>query len=110
MENLRDYLSWRQADTHINHLLNCCFWALVEVRHATPDEAQKTINGTSSGQKNELLFAAGINYIEQPQQHRKGTLLYWSAKTKEAKSELRLETGDIIQNDFWLANPHLLSE
>lgn len=28
-ENLRDYLSWRQADTHINNLYNTVFWALV---------------------------------------------------------------------------------
>jgi len=27
--NLRDYLSWRQADTHINNLYNTCFWALI---------------------------------------------------------------------------------
>lgn len=27
--NLRDYLSWRQADCHINNLYNTCFWALV---------------------------------------------------------------------------------
>lgn len=28
-ENLRDYLSWRQADTHINNLYNTTFWNLV---------------------------------------------------------------------------------
>ena len=27
---LRDYLSWRQADTHINNQYNTCFWALVK--------------------------------------------------------------------------------
>ena len=27
--NLRDYLSWRQADCHINNLYNTAFWALV---------------------------------------------------------------------------------
>ena len=108
--NLRDYLSWRQADTHINHLLNCCFWALVEVKRRSPDEAQKTINGTSAAQKNEMLFAAGINYNEQPQQYRKGTLLYWTAKTEEQKPELQQWTADIIQDDFWKTNPHLLSD
>lgn len=29
-ENLRDYLSWRQADTHINNLYNTCFWTLIQ--------------------------------------------------------------------------------
>lgn len=28
-DNLRDYLSWRQADCHINNLYNTAFWALV---------------------------------------------------------------------------------
>ena len=26
---MRDYLSWRQADCHINNLYNTVFWALV---------------------------------------------------------------------------------
>lgn len=28
-QNLRDYLSWRQADCHINNLYNTVFWTLV---------------------------------------------------------------------------------
>lgn len=28
-KNLRDYLSWRQADCHINNLYNTTFWALI---------------------------------------------------------------------------------
>ena len=27
---LRDYLSWRQVDCHINNLYNTVFWALVQ--------------------------------------------------------------------------------
>lgn len=29
-KNLRDYLSWRQCDVHINNLYNTCFWNLVQ--------------------------------------------------------------------------------
>lgn len=29
MKNIRDYLSWRQADLHINNLYNTAFWGLV---------------------------------------------------------------------------------
>lgn len=32
---LRDYLSWRQADTHVNNLYNTCFWALVKAGAST---------------------------------------------------------------------------
>lgn len=28
-QNLRDYLNWRQADTHINNLYNTAFWGLI---------------------------------------------------------------------------------
>lgn len=28
-QNLKDYLSWRQADVHINNLYNTAFWNLV---------------------------------------------------------------------------------
>lgn len=29
-QNLKDYLSWRQADVHINNLYNTAFWNLVK--------------------------------------------------------------------------------
>lgn len=34
-QNLRDYLSWRQADCHINNLYNTTFWALVNKAQLT---------------------------------------------------------------------------
>ena len=40
--NLRDYLSWRQADCHINNLYNTCFWKLVQ-SGLTTAEAQKKL-------------------------------------------------------------------
>ena len=30
IKNMRDYLSWRQADCHINNLYNTVFWTLVQ--------------------------------------------------------------------------------
>lgn len=39
---LRDYLSWRQADTHINCQYNTCYWALVGAGKTT-NEAQETL-------------------------------------------------------------------
>jgi tRNA(His) guanylyltransferase len=109
-DNLRDYLSWRQADTHINHLLNCCFWALVEKKQLSPAQAQQRINGTTSAQKNELLYEVGVNYNDQPPQHRKGSTLFWTAKTVAQKSSLILVFDDLIQDDFWKQNSHLLEK
>ncbi len=68
-----------------------------------PAVAQQTISGTTSGQKNELLFkAAGINYNEQPEAFRKGTFLFWRDKT------LQRVTRDIIRDDLWTECPWLL--
>lgn len=39
VQNLRDYLSWRQADVHINNLYNTCFWNLVK-SGKSPKEAE----------------------------------------------------------------------
>ncbi|XP_019860531.1 PREDICTED: probable tRNA(His) guanylyltransferase isoform X1 [Amphimedon queenslandica] len=76
-KNLRDYLSWRQADCHINNLYNTCFWSLVE-SGLKNEEAQKRLNGTESSQKNEILFNEfGINYNNEPEQFKKGSVLLW---------------------------------
>lgn len=39
---LRDYLAWRQADTHINCQYNTCYWLLVK-EGMEPLEAQETL-------------------------------------------------------------------
>lgn len=39
-QELRDYLSWRQADVHINNLYNTCFWNLVKRKNMSPAEVQ----------------------------------------------------------------------
>ncbi|WVW80765.1 hypothetical protein I302_102751 [Kwoniella bestiolae CBS 10118] len=71
---VRDYFAWRQADTHINNLYNTAFWALVKDGQSTA-EANKTLQGTDSKDKNELLFSNfGINYNNLPEQYRKGSI------------------------------------
>lgn len=37
-QNLRDYLSWRQADVHVNNLYNTAFWTLVQKGGLTNQE------------------------------------------------------------------------
>ena len=120
-QNLRDYLSWRQADTHINHTLNCCFWVLVEKEGLSPADAQKKISGTNTGQKNEMMFQHGLNYNNEPEQYKKGTFIFWSKKPRNEgnsnndnnsepgkKSVLQTEFRDIIQDNFWKENEFLL--
>ncbi|CDO74954.1 hypothetical protein BN946_scf184945.g26 [Trametes cinnabarina] len=73
---VRDYFSWRQADTHINNLYNTVFWALVLRGGKTTTEAHATLRGTVSSTKHEILFSRfGINYNELPARFRKGSVL-----------------------------------
>lgn len=42
-QNLRDYLSWRQVDCHINNLYNTTFWALVQKGGLTNSEVSENL-------------------------------------------------------------------
>jgi tRNA(His) guanylyltransferase len=39
-KSLRDYLSWRQVDCHINNLYNTVFWTLIQRGGLTNAQAQ----------------------------------------------------------------------
>nr|ACO15695.1 Probable tRNAHis guanylyltransferase [Caligus clemensi] len=130
--NLRDYLSWRQADCHINNLYNTVFWALVLKGGLTNREAQERLKGTLSGDKNEILFSQfQINYNQEAQQFRKGsTLLKKKApvpveipqdKKEDSPKRQKENSGfrdrvkifdlniDLIGDDFWKENAHIYS-
>ncbi|XP_031628093.1 probable tRNA(His) guanylyltransferase [Contarinia nasturtii] len=115
-ENLRDYLSWRQADTHINNLYNTVFWKLVLEGGRTNTEAQKDLSGTYSSDKNEILFSRfGINYNNLPQMYRKGTILL--RKNVEVPKLNGYQTQlivpfftDLIQDKFWIEHPEILTK
>jgi tRNA(His) guanylyltransferase len=76
--------------------------------------------GTVSADKNEILFAQfQINYNNLPQLFRKGSVLYRKRveeeiTAKDGKPSVRLrwrvvcEHRDIIGDEFWRDNPHLL--
>jgi tRNA(His) guanylyltransferase len=120
-ENVRDYLSWRQVDCHINNLYNTCYWALVRSGKSQV-EAEATLRGTLADFKNELLFSQfNINYNKLPQMYRKGSVLLHKpvgepvkdSRTGEdvirVKQRVVVVHEDIIDNFFWDANPNLLN-
>ncbi|KAF2277826.1 Thg1-domain-containing protein [Westerdykella ornata] len=75
--NLRDYMSWRQVDCHINNLYNTTFWALVKRGGLDPRAAEQELSGTVSSDKNEILFSRfGINYNNEPEIFKKGSVMY----------------------------------
>ncbi|QIW98278.1 hypothetical protein AMS68_003796 [Peltaster fructicola] len=127
---LRDYLSWRQADAHINNLYNTTFWNLVLGGMSLIDAEQK-LKGTLSADKNEILFKQfGINYNNEPEIYRKGTVIYRSyeaceqpiliedmpqSKTqlekerkRKQKATIVVEHRDIISASFWDEHSYIL--
>ncbi|KAK3907054.1 tRNA guanylyltransferase [Staphylotrichum tortipilum] len=77
VQNLRDYMSWRQVDCHINNLYNTTFWALIQLGGMDGTEAEKTLKGTYSADKNEILFSKfSINYNNEPEMFKKGSVVF----------------------------------
>ncbi|KAL1949433.1 hypothetical protein VTO73DRAFT_8314 [Trametes versicolor] len=85
---VRDYFSWRQADTHINNMYNTVFWALVLQGGQTTTEAHATLRGTVSATKHEIMFSKfGINYNDLPARFRKGSILVRTEIPGEVETE-----------------------
>ncbi|XP_023847857.2 probable tRNA(His) guanylyltransferase [Salvelinus sp. IW2-2015] len=128
--NLRDYLSWRQADCHVNNLYNTVFWTLVQKGGLTTTQAEDRLKGTLAADKNEIMFSEfNINYNKEPLVHRKGTTLIWEKLEETVTKSVTLpnEAGeevlvtrtrrrvsahhcDVIGNQFWEEHPHILED
>ncbi|KAI1448612.1 tRNA guanylyltransferase [Annulohypoxylon stygium] len=77
VQNLRDYMSWRQVDCHINNLYNTTFWSLVQIGGVNAKDAEKLLSGTLAADKNEILFSRfNINYNNEPEIFKKGSVIY----------------------------------
>ncbi|XP_043464076.1 probable tRNA(His) guanylyltransferase [Leptopilina heterotoma] len=111
--NLRDYLSWRQADVHINNLHNTCFWNLVQKKNMTTREANEKLKGTVSSDKNEMLFHDfGINYNNELPIFRKGTIILRKSITENGRKRNVIEkiSDDLIGDRFWIENKEVFGD
>uniref|UniRef100_A0A3Q3N6J4 tRNA(His) guanylyltransferase n=1 Tax=Labrus bergylta TaxID=56723 RepID=A0A3Q3N6J4_9LABR len=126
--NLRDYLSWRQADCHVNNLYNTVFWTLVQKGGLTTVQAEERLKGTLAADKNEILFTEfDINYNKEAALHRKGTTLIWEKVNETIVKRLKLPNEeekevpvtrsrrkvqsyhtDIIGDQFWEEHSDIL--
>ena len=123
-KNLRDYLSWRQADCHINNLYNTAFWMLVQDKNAslTETEAEDQLKDTDSAAKNELLFSKyGINYAHLESIYRKGSFIFRRKRmvqettksgsvVKRRRTLIEISHEDIIGDEFWKRTELLKSQ
>ncbi|KAK7750095.1 tRNA-His guanylyltransferase [Diatrype stigma] len=77
VQNLRDYMSWRQVDCHINNLYNTTFWSLIQLGGMGPKDAEKFLAGTLSAEKNEILFSKfNMNYNNEAEIYKKGSVVF----------------------------------
>ncbi|EGD77187.1 tRNA(His) guanylyltransferase [Salpingoeca rosetta] len=94
LQNLKDYLSWRQADCHINNLYNTAFWLLVLKKGLTEQEAESRLRGTFSADKNEIMFSeCGVNYNNEPAMFRKGSVILWADMEEEVTGQRTMPDG-----------------
>lgn len=121
---LRDCLSWRQADCHINNMYNLCFWTLIQKGNLTPREAEKRLSGTFSKDKRHILLSEfNCDYDQEDAIYRKGTVMYRSNQALDVQVpssdiESSLQNGsaseivtahvDIINDKFWNERPWIL--
>ncbi|KAI5785939.1 Thg1 C terminal domain-containing protein [Geopyxis carbonaria] len=130
---LRDYVAWRQVDCHINNLYNTTFWALIQRGGMSAVQAEEALQRTVAADKNEILFKRfGINYNDEPEMFRKGSVIYREyeeetiallgdeeeelSKTRQKKIARQIRKADVvtrhvdvIKDAFWEERPWLLA-
>lgn len=119
-QNIKDYLAWRQVDQHINNLYNTVFWALRlrppkdgDTGPLNAIEAEAKLSGTVSSDKHDILFKQyGINYNEEPEIYKKGTILLYPSEKSKRKKKGRVEEHytDIMRQPFWDWNEYILND
>lgn len=100
---------------------------MVQRGNQSPTEAELELKGSLSSDKNEILYSRfGINYKNEPEVFRKGTVIYRDvshsrASTNDSKTQLDKERKsrqkaeiitehvDIIKDEFWEKRPWLLA-
>jgi tRNA(His) 5'-end guanylyltransferase len=87
-QDVVDYLSWRQADAARCSLNGWCYWTLRE-EGLTARQATRRLEGTGFSDKNQLLYARGINFNELPLWQRRGIGLWWETYDKTGHDPVR---------------------
>lgn len=81
LDDVVDYLSWRQADAARCALNGWCYWTLRKDGRSAR-QATRDMYRTSVSDKNELLFARGINFNDVPAWQRRGVGLWFESFEK----------------------------
>ncbi|RVX42350.1 tRNA(His) 5'-end guanylyltransferase [Nonomuraea polychroma] len=88
VEDVVDYMSWRQADAARCALNGWCYWTLRKDGR-TARQAGRLLEHTTVADKNELLFQHGVNYNELPAWQRRGIGLWWETFDHQGHDPVR---------------------
>lgn len=91
IDRVQDYFAWRQEDSHRNSLNAHCYWALRK-EGITAHRATSMMTGISVAEKNEILFARGINYNDLPSWQKRGIGIEYTTVTKEGFDPVKNKT------------------
>ena len=83
-----DYFRWRQSDAARCSLNGWCYWTLRKQGQSV-EEATRRLSKRTISEKNELLFAHGINFNDVPAWQRRGVGLYWEEYEKIGRDPIR---------------------
>lgn len=92
-EDVVDYFRWRNEDAARNALNAHCYWMLRK-QGSSAISATRTLAGMSVADKNELLFANGVNFNDLPDWQKRGSGLRWELYEKEAANP---KTGERVR-------------
>jgi tRNA(His) 5'-end guanylyltransferase len=88
LDDVIDYLTWRQDDAARCALNGWCYWTLRD-EGLSARQASRQLERTSASAKNELLFARGVNFNEVPAWQRRGVGLWWETYEKQGHDPIR---------------------
>jgi len=89
LDEVWEYLSWRQNEAWRNHLNSYAFYTLLK-EIGDRRKAQKFLEGKKSPEIHDILHARGINPAKTPAWQRRGILLYWKEVELEKEFEGRI--------------------
>lgn len=116
---VRDYLSWRQVDAHVNNQYNYAFWALVKAG-VSRTEAAERLAGTGREEKEEAIRGhGGAEYADLPPMHRKGSVVVREMAMEDLETpdgkpyrrpvaRVSVVYEDLIGDEFWQKRPNTL--
>ncbi len=76
LDEIWDYLAWRQDEAWRNHLNSYAFYTLLK-EIGDRRKVQKMLEGRKSPELHDILHGKGINPAKTPAWQRRGILLYW---------------------------------